>query len=104
MSDSATFDLAIHLGPGVTPIAPISEDDQRIRTPSGEDSTDPNKTEVPCSCRFVFGIGMAIFIVSALTLILILYLLCQLDYQVDEKCYYKEHRMSNSTRSYNRNL
>eukprot|EP00093_Oithona_nana_P002948 02948.XXX_2026_2328_1 [CDS] Oithona nana genome sequencing. len=92
MADS--FDLAIHLGPGVTSIPKSlqEENDQ-------ESDSDPNKAEVRCSCRLFCGIFMSIFIVFSVTVILILYLLCELSYQKEEKCYLKEHRMPNHTLS-----
>ena len=62
-----------------------------------ESDTDPNKTDVKCSCRLTVGIFMSVFIVFGVFTILILYLLCQLSYQVEEACYLNEHRMPNST-------
>ena len=91
MADS-TFDLAIHLGPGVTSIPKSLQNDQ-------ETDSDPNKAEVRCSCRLFAGIFMSVFIVFSVAVILILYLLCELSYQKEEKCYLKEHRMPNHTRS-----
>ena len=61
-------------------------------------TVDPNKSEVKCSCGLMFGIGMSFLITFALAIILVLYIFCQLEYQVDHKCYYKEHRLPNVTK------
>ena len=91
MADS-TFDLAIHLGPGVTSIPKSLQSDQ-------ESDSDPNKAEVRCSCRLFTGIFLSVFIVFGVFVILIMYLLCQFSYQKGEKCYLNEHRMPNHTYS-----
>ena len=91
MAESSTFDVAIHLGPGVTSIQGHNKADE-----SDEDS-DPNKSEVQCTCKLMFGISFSIFVVASLAVILVLYLLCMLSYQVETACYYKEHRMPNFT-------
>ena len=91
----SSFDVSIHLGPGVTAINSSSHNSKH--SVQNED-IDPNKDEVHCSCRLMFGMFFAIFVVLALAVILVLYLLCQLSYQVDEACWYKEHRLPNISR------
>merc|ERR1712223_515100 len=93
MADTS-FDVSIHFGPGVTSLPQDCKDDN-----NPEDNSDPNKVEVPCSFGLMFGMFFSVFVVLALTVILILYLFCLLDYQVEEKCYYKEHRMPNYTKT-----
>ena len=81
----STFDVAIHLGPGV---ATINNQNEETETRFVDNETDPNKSEVKCSCGLFFGIGMTICIGVTLLVVLVLYLFCKLDYQVGEKCYY----------------
>ena len=107
-----SFDVSIHLGPGVTSInnqkaAGPAEDDNSnpdndnnaADAAAASDDTDPNKGEVKCSGKLIAGISMSVLIIIGLTVILVLYLFCQLSYQKDEACYYKEHRMPNHTKS-----
>lgn len=88
----SSFDVSVHLGPGVTAIHSNS------KTSLQNEDIDPNKDEVRCSCRLMCGIFFAIAVVLALAVILVLYLLCQLSYQVEEACWYKEHRLPNISR------
>ena len=84
----STFDVAIHLGPGV---ATINNQNEETETQFVDNETDPNKSEVKCSCGLCFGISMTIMIGMMLVVILVLYLFCKLDYQIEEnmkKCYY----------------
>ena len=95
-----TFDVSLHLGPGVTTIAKSLDDSENDDLHANDviDDSDPNKEEVKFTCRLLAGIIMSVFITASIFSILVLYIFCQLDYQVDEKCYYKEYRMPNATR------
>jgi len=81
-----TFDVSLHLGPGVSKLPADCTGENNT------ENTDPNKVEVPWSFGLMFGIFFSIFVVLALTVIMILYLFCQLGYQkeAEHKCYYKE--------------
>lgn len=92
----ASFDVSLHLGPGVTSIAKSSNDPENYDTVL--DDSDPNKEEVKFSCKLLTGISCSVFIAASIAVILVLYIFCLLDYQVDEKCYYKEYRMPNATK------
>ena len=71
----STFDVAIHLGPGV---ATINNQNEETETQFVDNETDPNKSEVKCSCGLCFGIGGSIVIGAAMVIIVILYIACQL--------------------------
>jgi len=80
-----TFDVKLHLGQGVTKLPGDCKVDDY------DDNSDPNKVEVPCSFGLMFGISFSIFLVLALTVIMILYLFCQLGHQQEDvQCYYKQ--------------
>jgi len=103
-----TFDLAMHLGPGVAKLkekkgvnstdsdAIIDGDSETGQLtakpkPSKKKDEDDPRDEIKCSCGLCFGIGGSITIGAAMVIILILYLACMLEGQDKPGgCYFKE--------------
>ena len=89
-----TFDLAIHLGPGVSALKPageeVDEDGEVKKRRRGKTDEDDPREEVRCSFKLCLGIGGSFFIGGLLTVLIILYLACLLPHQTGDVCYYRQ--------------
>lgn len=92
-----SFDLSIHLGPGVAQLKPSEnkktltdgENKKEGKRSVKKDEDDPRE-DVECSCKLCFGIGGSILIALGLLTILILYLGCLFEHQRGDQCYYRQ--------------